>query len=101
MSDKEKEERDAHILKMVERMADILFEDGKPANVALAIGVLISYFIGNYPREKQEEIAELIRRTALKNVANLTRFAMEVSTPDGKKPDAKRAELYKKFGMIV
>jgi hypothetical protein len=101
MSGLSKEERDAHILKMVERMAEILLEDGKPAHVALAIGVLTSYFIGNYPIQKQEEIVELIRRTALKNVAHLGNFAMEVSTPDGKKPDDKRAALYKKFGMII
>jgi hypothetical protein len=101
MIDKEKEERDAHILKMVERMAEILLEDGKPAHVALSIGVLISYFIGNYPKQKQEEISEIIKRTALQNVAHLDRFAMEVSLPNGEKPDEKRAALYKKFGMII
>jgi hypothetical protein len=101
MSGLSKDKRDAHILKMVERMAEILLEDGKPAHVALSIGVLISYFIGGYPKKKQEEIAEIIRNTALQNVAHLDKFAMEISTLDGQKPDDKRAALYKKFGMII
>lgn len=100
MTELSKDERDKHILSMVEQMADILLKDGKPAHVTLAISLLITYFIGNYPVKKQQQITDLIERTALVNVAHLSTFAIESVSQESLEGDERRKKLYEKFGML-